>query len=62
MKYTAELECSGILSDVVTFIHLVDTSKELMKVVKFSFSSKKADSDEIKALMTIHKVVIPKRD
>ncbi len=62
VKYTADLECSGSLSDVVTFIHLIDTSEELMKVVKFSFSSKKADSDEIKAVMTIHKVVIPKRD
>ena len=62
VKYTADLECSGNLSDVVTFIHLIDTSHELMKVVKFSFSSKKAESDEIKATMTIHKVVISKRD
>ncbi len=62
VKYVADLECSGVLSDVVTFIHLIDTSEELMKVVKFSFSSKKADSDEIKAVMTIHKVVISKRD
>lgn len=62
VKYSADLECSGNLTDVVTFIHLIDSSQELMKVSKFSFSSKKADSDDIKAVMTIHKVVIPKRD
>lgn len=60
VRYTADMECSGVLADVVTFIHLVDTSEELMKVAKFSFSSKKADSDEIKALLTIQKAVIPK--
>lgn len=60
-KYQADLECSGKLADVITFMHLVDTSNELMKAVKFSFASKKADSDEIKAVMTIHKIVIGKR-
>lgn len=61
LKYQADLECSGKLLDIITFMHLVDSSDELMKVLKFNFSSKKADSDELKALMTIEKVVIGRR-
>ncbi len=59
-KYTADLECSGKLADVVTFMHLINTSNDLMKVAKFNFSSKK-DSDDLKASMTIVKVGIGKR-
>ena len=58
-KYQADLECSGQLADVVSFMHLVDTATDLMKVVKFNFASKKSDTDEIKATMTIEKIVIP---
>ena len=61
LKYQADLECSGKLADVVTFMHLIDTSNELMKTVKFNFASKKADSDEIKAVMTVAKIVVGKR-
>ena len=58
-KYQADLECSGQLADVVSFMHLVDTATDLMKVVKFNFVAKKSDTDEIKATMTIEKIVVP---
>ncbi len=61
LKYQADLECAGMLADVITFMHLVDSSNELMKVLKFNFSSKKADSDDLKALMTIEKIVVGKQ-
>jgi hypothetical protein len=61
LKYTADLECSGKLADVISFMHLVDTADELMKVVKFNFSSKKSDSDDLKAVMTISKIIVGKR-
>ena len=60
MKYQADLECSGKLADVITFMHLLNSSNELTKVVKFNFSSKKADSDEIKAVMTVIKAIVGK--
>lgn len=56
--YFAELECFGNLDDMVTFMHLVETSPELLKVVKFNLGVKKADSDEVKSSMTISKMVI----
>jgi hypothetical protein len=61
LKYSADVECAGKLADVVTFMHLINTSNELIKVVKFNLGSKKADSDEIKGTMTIAKVIIPKK-
>jgi hypothetical protein len=57
-KYQADLECSGELGDVISFMHLINANTELMKVLKFNFSSKKTDTDEIKATMTIEKIVV----
>ena len=61
IKYQADIECAGKLADVITFMHLVNTSSDLMKVTKFNFSSKKADSDELKAVMSVAKVIIGRR-
>ncbi|MBF0505004.1 MAG: type 4a pilus biogenesis protein PilO [Candidatus Omnitrophica bacterium] len=60
-KYQADLECSGQLGDVISFIHSVNTATDLLKVVKFNFTSKKSDTDEIKAAMTIEKIVVPSK-
>jgi len=57
-KYQADLECSGQLADVVSFMHAVNSDSDLMKVDKFDFSGKKSDTDEIKAAMTIEKIVV----
>lgn len=61
LKYQADLDCSGKLADVVAFMHLIDSANELTKVVKFNFSSKKsAEGDELKATMTVAKVIVTK--
>ncbi len=57
-KYQADLECSGNLADVISFMHSVNSDTDLMKVDKFNFSGKKSDTDEIKATMTIEKIVV----
>jgi Tfp pilus assembly protein PilO len=57
-KYQADLECSGNLADVVTFMHKVNSDKELMKVDKFTLNGKKSDTDDIKASMTVEKIVV----
>jgi hypothetical protein len=62
LKYPAELECSGKLVDLITFMHLINSSDELIKVVKFNLGSKKTDSDEIKASITVAKMIISKKD
>ena len=57
-KYQADLECSGNLSDVISFMHAINSDTELMKVDKYNFSAKKSDTDEIKATMTVEKIVV----
>ena len=57
-KYQADLECSGDLADVISFMHMINANSELMKVLKFNISSKKTDTDEIKATMTVEKIVV----
>ncbi len=61
LKYSSDVECSGKLTDVITFMHLVNTSDELMKVMKFNLGSPRADSDEIKATMTIVRIIVSKQ-
>lgn len=58
-KYQADLDCSGTLSDLVSFMHTINSATDLMKVDKFSFNGKRTDTDEIKATMTIEKIVVP---
>ena len=62
IKYSADLECSGKFTDVITFMHLLNSSDELTKVIKYNLASKKADSDEVKATMTVSKVIISKQN
>ncbi len=57
-KYQADLECSGQLADIITFMHLVDTSQDLLKVVKFNITAKKSETDDVKASMTLSKIVV----
>jgi len=57
-KYQADLECSGQLADVISFMQVINSATDLMKVDKYNFSAKKSDTDEIKATMTIEKIVV----
>ncbi len=59
LKYQADLECSGKFSDVISFMHLIDASPDLMKVTKFTLGAKKGEGDDIvKATMSIEKIVV----
>jgi hypothetical protein len=58
LSFSADLESSGKLTDIITFMHMINASDELTKVIKFNLGSKKSDSDDIKATMTIKKLVV----
>ena len=57
-EYYANLDCVGTLKDIVTFMHLINTTKELCKVVKFNIVPKRGSSD-VNASMTVVKLVMP---
>jgi len=56
--YYANLECSGKLSDIVTFIHNIDVTNNLLKVVKINMTGKKASAEEVNVSMKVAKLVI----
>ncbi len=58
VEYYANLECEGNLVNVVAFMHAVDTAPDLLKVVKYTMSPKKAGSDDVSAVMTVTKAII----
>lgn len=58
IKYSANLECSGTLAQVVSFIHLIDTADELLRVERISLSPRRGNSEEITGTMTVAKIVI----
>ena len=57
-EYFANLECLGKFKDILTFMHAIDSSEELMKIVKFSMNAKKAGSDELTVSMTVSKIIV----
>jgi len=61
-KYQADLECSGSLENVISFMHAINSDTDLMKVDKYNFSAKKSsDTDEVKATMTVEKIVVTEK-
>lgn len=57
-EYYASLDCSGELKDVVTFMHLVNSSDDLLKIVQFNMTPKRGTTSEVNVSMNILKLVI----
>lgn len=58
LEYYANLDCTGQLKDVISFMHLVNSSEELLKIVRFAMTPKKGAENEINASMTVVKLII----
>lgn len=59
LRYGADLDCSGKFADIVTFMHKINSSKDLLKVTKYTLQGKKTDADDnMKASLTIEKAII----
>lgn len=58
VEYYANLDCSGSLKDVVSFMYAVNSSDDLLKIVQFNMTPKKGSTaDEVSVSMTILKLV-----
>ena len=57
-EYYATLECEGPWEDMVTFMHKIETTNELLKIVKVNISGKKTSPDQVSASMTLLKLII----
>lgn len=58
IEYFTSLECSGALEDVITFMHAINSSEDLLKVVEFNMNPKRGAANEVSASMTIAKMIV----
>ncbi len=58
IEYYANLECDGKLDDMAKFIYSINTSDDLLKIVKLSMAPKKAGSEEVTSSMTVTKTIV----
>lgn len=61
-KYYANLDCVGTLEDVLTFMHEINSTEELLKVVKFNMSPKRGVENTVNVSMSVVKVAINSRE
>ena len=57
-EYFANLECEGLLENIASFMHTVDTSQDLLKITKVNFSLKRPSGDEVLVGMVVSKMFI----
>lgn len=59
IEYYANVDCTGQLKDVVSFMHAINASEDLLKVATFSMTPKRGAANEVNASLTVVKVVVP---
>ena len=57
-EYAANLDCSGQLKDVISFMHFINSSEELLKITRFNMSPKRGVDGEVNASMTVAKMIV----
>ncbi len=57
-QYFANMECSGKFENIVKLIHKIDTTTNLLKVVKLNIAGKKSSADEVTVVMRISKLIL----
>jgi len=58
IEYYADVECNGPLDRMVNFIHSVDSSEDLVKIVKIMVLPQRASASEVSSTMVVKKILI----
>lgn len=58
MEYYVSLDCTGTLENMIKFMHLVNTTEDLLKVIKFNMSPQKGTANEVNTSMIISKLIM----
>lgn len=56
--YSANLDFSGKISDVISFMYAINSTDELLKVTRYNMSAKRGTKDEVNASMTVSKLIV----
>lgn len=60
--YSANLDCHGKFTDMIQFMHRVNTSEELTKITRLKLDPKRGDEANVTASMTISKMFLKSTD
>jgi len=58
IEYVANIDCTGKLEDVIAFMHQINTTDDLLKIIKFNMSPRRGTEDEVKASMAVVKLIV----
>lgn len=58
--YYARVDCSGELKDIISFIHMINSTDNLLKVVQFSLTPKRGTSNQVNLSVNISRMVMIK--
>lgn len=57
-EYFASVDANGKLEDVMSFMHTVNTTEDLLKVTEFNMTPQRGQENTVKVSMTIVKVIV----
>ena len=58
-QYSVSLDCAGELKNIISFMHLINSSDELLKVTRFNMAAKRGTEGEVNSSMTVVKLIVP---
>ncbi len=58
IEFYADLDCSGEFKDVISFMHAINSTDELLKVVTFTMTPKRGAESKVNSSMKIVKLII----
>ena len=58
IEYYANLDCTGDLKDIFTFMHMINVTEGLLKVVKVNMVPKRGTANEVNVSMRIEKLIM----
>ncbi|MBZ0165551.1 MAG: hypothetical protein K8I00_02005, partial [Candidatus Omnitrophica bacterium] len=58
IKYYADLTVSGELRDMISFMHLLNSTEDLFKIVEFTMTPSRGEDNQVTTSMTVVKLVL----
>jgi hypothetical protein len=58
IQYFANVDCSGALEDVVTFMHAINSTDDLLKVTRFRMTPRRGEEGQVSVSLTVSKLVV----
>lgn len=57
-EYFANVDCSGTLDDVIAFMHAINSTDELLKIVRFRMTPRRGEEGSVTVSLVISKLVV----